>query len=981
MRCPHRGALMLVIATPIHAQVCTPDWIPTFEGGTPGGAARAFAVFDRDGAGPEEPSLFVLSYPRLPNASAHPPVQRWTGRTWEPVGGTSLRVNSSGPGNGRRGGFALFDPDGSGAQPESLYVVGPIVSTSDDPSASGIARFDGVNWVSVGSYFRSTSARLYDIEVFQGALYVAGESFPTDGAFIARWDGSTWTTISAPLGEISTCYDLQVWDQDGPGPLPAHLYAAGIFDQSLLDPPGPSYLAAWDGSMWSSVGLGLTNRPGVALGLGVYDTDHNSATPSDLYVVSNFNDVDAIVGGITRWNGTEWTRVVEADYVVTAGLPNLGRMHVHDDDGPGPIEPALYIAASGMPNSPAWLGISRWDGTTLTPLGDLEGPIPGGGPQRSLIQGISLADTSRFIDALSSFDIDGDGPLPSSLIVGGGFTSVAAPPFFIGSGQPYMTKEVSANFVATWDGVRWGALGQGLAAPLPNVAQATTVVSLDPDQSGPAPESLYVGGVFNSAGPLSIPLRTDSFISNSGEFGGAMSNANARWNAINGWSRAGLDPDFDPRSMARRIIAVTTFDSDGPSGPLQATTHIAGSFDQLDGAALGPIARWNAALAMGNGAWETIGTIAGGQSVAALQVFDADGEGGFPPVLFASGDFDSVTNTSSTANGAVVAWNGSSWTGTGFSSGAPNVSELAVFDPDGAGPSEPALIAAGNFVHPTASGDAVDIARYDRATASWSPLAPGAFFVSQTSGDSAQLSALAVYDDDGAGPMPPALYVAGNFVRWFDGVTTIPLSGIARWNGFEWSAVGDPLVGVCPSEPANVSDILVFDPDGRGPYPTSLFVGGELTIPGSLSDGIARWDGLQWHPLTEGLRFFPYRFVLPGGCTSTNGGFSRDLHVFDDDAEGPNPPALFVAGAFFTAGASPNSAWALAKWGCTGPLNLPPLGDANSDTMVNFADITNILENWGTLYPNSTGPGDADRNGIVNFADISSVLTNFAPPR
>lgn len=55
-------------------------------------------------------------------------------------------------------------------------------------------------------------------------------------------------------------------------------------------------------------------------------------------------------------------------------------------------------------------------------------------------------------------------------------------------------------------------------------------------------------------------------------------------------------------------------------------------------------------------------------------------------------------------------------------------------------------------------------------------------------------------------------------------------------------------------------------------------------------------------------------------------------------------------------------------------------GDADGDGAVTFADITNVLANFGVAYPGSTGPGDADHNGAVNFADITEVLANFGAP-
>lgn len=55
----------------------------------------------------------------------------------------------------------------------------------------------------------------------------------------------------------------------------------------------------------------------------------------------------------------------------------------------------------------------------------------------------------------------------------------------------------------------------------------------------------------------------------------------------------------------------------------------------------------------------------------------------------------------------------------------------------------------------------------------------------------------------------------------------------------------------------------------------------------------------------------------------------------------------------------------------------PPmcLGDANGDLMVDFADITATLAQWGTAGP----LGDADHNGVVDFGDITAELANWGP--
>ncbi|MDX2114573.1 MAG: right-handed parallel beta-helix repeat-containing protein [Planctomycetota bacterium] len=51
----------------------------------------------------------------------------------------------------------------------------------------------------------------------------------------------------------------------------------------------------------------------------------------------------------------------------------------------------------------------------------------------------------------------------------------------------------------------------------------------------------------------------------------------------------------------------------------------------------------------------------------------------------------------------------------------------------------------------------------------------------------------------------------------------------------------------------------------------------------------------------------------------------------------------------------------------------PCPGDANNDGVVNFPDITAVLQNW-------TGPGpagDANNDGVVSFPDITSILQNW----
>ena len=91
-----------------------------------------------------------------------------------------------------------------------------------------------------------------------------------------------------------------------------------------------------------------------------------------------------------------------------------------------------------------------------------------------------------------------------------------------------------------------------------------------------------------------------------------------------------------------------------------------------------------------------------------------------------------------------------------------------------------------------------------------------------------------------------------------------------------------------------VHAFITFD-DGNGP---ALYVGGEFTSIGGVSaSGIAKWDGVGWSEVAGGVQ-------TPLGQS----GAVYALEVFDDG----KGAALFVAGAFVSAGGSPANR--IAKW-------------------------------------------------------------------
>jgi len=94
-------------------------------------------------------------------------------------------------------------------------------------------------------------------------------------------------------------------------------------------------------------------------------------------------------------------------------------------------------------------------------------------------------------------------------------------------------------------------------------------------------------------------------------------------------------------------------------------------------------------------------------------------------------------------------------------------------------------------------------------------------------------------------------------------------------------------------------------------------------------------------------------------------------------------PAIFMAGDAFIGANSTvvpgpllfQAAVAVTfGFGAVPPPGCP--GDADGSGIVDFADISAVLANWGQSgLPYR--PGDADGSGTVDFADISTVLANW----
>jgi hypothetical protein len=351
--------------------------------------------------------------------------------------------------------------------------------------------------------------------------------------------------------------------------------------------------------------------------------------------------------------------------------------------------------------------------------------------------------------------------------------------------------------------------------------------------------------------------------------------------------------EFGSPGFTSTTYALKTFD-DG-TGPMLWV----GGDVVVPGVGLVEITRWN-----GHG-WVWAGAL--NDTVTCLAVYD-NGNG---PVMYAGGYF-----TFASGEKGFAFWNGSAWSplGGGLTNGTSYVwvNAMAAFN-HGTGNE---LYIGGAF---TASGNGVFANHFIKWNGSWSAVG-GGLGPHGTTGPT--VYALQVFDD-GTGP---ALYVGGVF----GSAGGVPVNGIAKWDGVQWSAVGDG-ADLCVS-------FAVFD-DGSGPalYGAATFVN---------TDGvIARWNGTQWVALPHPLHLSPAALLAfndgnsdalysggfgypigPGstavgkwdghGWTTLGGGVSGGTNTVQVMEAFPSNSGvgddLFVGGGFTKAGGIPSHG--LGKW-------------------------------------------------------------------
>ncbi len=815
-----------------------------------------------------------------------------------------------------------WDPDGPA---QNLLVIAGRFNAVQNKIASGIAAWNGTEWMNLGSGITGLATLSQSTNSMtnwdpdgagpQPNYLVAAGFIKTAGGVsvngIARWDGSSWSAIPGDSQPSNNYGYVTTWDPDGDGPTAAYLIGGS---SSLVG------YYRWNGTNRVFVSFQPYNG---AVRTGTrFDADGSGPELERLVLAGEFTTIGGVAARrVAMWNGMAWLPFGGGLGGPTTGTESVRALATYDPDGPdGSAPPELYAAgnftlAEGLPVS----GIARWNGISWLPLG------------AATVGGIT-------IDALVAVGLGPNGTAPLRLVVGGAFTTFAGIP---------------AQRVAVWDGAAWS--GPGSEFP---TSAVLSLGALDPDAGGPAEPAILVGSSRNSSTPGQPPLHLGKLVGSTyqdvgpgtnGEIyavaphdpdgsgplppvavlageatkiNGVLCNHIAIWN---GRTTTALGS-----GMNNRVNAVVSWDSDGP-GPLQPVIVAVGDFSTAGGQPASRAAFWDGS------AWQQLGsglpsTIT--QSTF-VKVFDPDGpDGPIVPWLLALGY--------QSPNHFYQRWNGTSWVNIGpsfalggTSSSTPSAVE---FDEDTDGPGE-AVLVTGGMLTINAPGPVL-------VNGCFGLKSDGSY---QSFGNGPQSgSAIALFDFDGDGPLPARLVSNGSTytAHWWDGTFWIPLEA-----------------GLPPQPNYTVSALTSFDVDGPGPEPSQLYALGNYRPSGTTVT-----EGRLYRLASDTWSYFGSTRV-PGIFTTTQ--VANRTSVIDFDLDGPRAPSLLIAGQTTTIDNSVVSAY-VGQYGMASVF-----ADLDGDAIVGLSDIAALIASWSSSVPPAPAWLDLDSSGDVGPGDLAQVIQNW----
>ena len=414
---------------------------------------------------------------------------------------------------------------------------------------------------------------------------------------------------------------------------------------------------------------------------------------------------------------------------------------------------------------------------------------------------------------------------------------------------------------------------------------------------------MYIGGDFTLAGSVSA-------------------NHVVRWDGT-AWSSLGTGAANGVNGTVNALAAA-------PNGDV----YVGGSFTQAGGSPANCVARWNGT------AWSPLGTGAANGLSSTTNALAVAPNGD----VYAGGNFRLAGGS---AANYVARWDGTAWSplGTGTANGTNNwVYALAVA-------SNGNVYAGGDFsvAGNKSMGYVGRVGRWDGT--GWNALGSG----------------MATANSQAVFPHVYALAVAANGDVYAGGYFSKPASNVARWNGANWSNLGNG--GMAPGSDGTNGSVYALALASNGDL---YAAGGFNQVTGIAAAGLARWNGTGWSPLGTG--------ALGGG------GFDAVAVAANGD--------VYAGGTFTQIGsltANRVARWAGAAWqalapgpgaGLNGTVNAVAVA-ANGDVYVggSFTQAGSVFANrvakWNGTAWSALGTGvDAMTTSAGPAVDALAVAPN-----
>jgi hypothetical protein len=184
----------------------------------------------------------------------------------------------------------------------------------------------------------------------------------------------------------------------------------------------------------------------------------------------------------------------------------------------------------------------------------------------------------------------------------------------------------------------------------------------------------------------------------------------------------------------------------------------------------------------------------------------------------------------------------------------------------------------------------------------------------------------------------PPLLIVGG---GFSRVGSVPASNIAAFDGTNWSPLG-----------SGTNEIAW----AFAVYQGDLIVGGRFTTAGgSPANYVARWNGTTWSPMGSGLNMYVNALTIHNGNLYAGGWFTQHVAMWDGSnwvQAGPEPPSsvntllsyngeLYAGGSFTMSGGV--STYNIARWNSTRWTYLGNLIDGTDGAVSCLATYNNLL--------------------------------------